>query len=330
MQNLPQLFLERLEKIIPPEHWETVKTLFGTPRPLAVRINTLKIHEEDAAERLRRDHIDFIQPAWCRQALIIKNRATRDFFEHDFIKTGQLYIQSLSSLLPALVLDPRPNEAVLDLCAAPGSKTTQMAALMNNQGTITAVEPIRGRYYKLRSIVEQLGVNNVSFKTADGRKFARDRNAAVLQLFNKILVDAPCSFEGRFKTFDEESFAYWSPRKIKEMVRKQRGLVLNASRLLKPGGLLVYSTCTFAVEENEGVVDWLLRKTKGALQVIPIEFPEILSYPAITARGKKVFNNDIKNCFRVLPTEMMEGFFMAKMVNVTKNVTKSQVTCSTL
>lgn len=330
MNDLPPLFLARLEKILPFEHYETVKKTFTTERPLTVRINTLKTQEENVLEQLRREHMDVTPLPWYRQALMIKNSTARDFAEHELIKTGQLYIQSLSSMLPALVLDPRPGDAVLDLCAAPGSKTTQMAALLKNQGTITAVEPIRARYYKLRSVVEQLGAQNVHLKMMDGRrfenirkfpkkitqKFQRNKNFSSPKLFDKILVDAPCSSEGRFKTFHEESFAYWSPRKIKEMVRKQRGLLLNASRLLKPGGVLVYSTCTFAPEENEGVIDWLLKKTPGTIQLIPIEFPEIIRYSAISAWGKKFFHKDIQNCFRVLPAERMEGFFVAKLVKV--------------
>ena len=132
--------------------------------------------------------------------------------------------------------------------------------------------------------------------------------------FDKILVDAPCSSEGRFKIADKKTFAYWSLRKIKEMVHKQRGLLLNASRLLKPGGTLVYSTCTFAPEENEGVVNWLLKKTAGALKVEPVLLDDVVSYPAVEEWEGKIFNPAVRNCFRVLPTSEMEGFFITKIV----------------
>jgi len=141
----------------------------------------------------------------------------------------------------------------------------------------------------------------------DARRF-RPRNS----FFDKILVDAPCSSEGRFQSGNPKTLAYWSSRKIKEMMRKQRGLLLAASRLLKPGGILVYSTCTFAPEENEGVVHWLLKKTKGTLRTESIDIPGVASYPVVTQWNKKEFNGEITKCFRVLPNVHMEGFFIAK------------------
>jgi len=328
MSQLPLLFLNRLGQILPAEHFAEVQRIFSLERPLTVRINSLKAGEAKIREELHQENIGFEQVPWDRQALILKNISGRKYFEHRLVKQGYLYIQSLSSMLPALVLDPQPGDFVLDLCAAPGSKTTQIAALMNNQGRIVAVEHIRGRYYKLRSVVEQLGVSNVHFIMSDGRKYrgeilplfvrqdAGSKKFLNQQLFDKILVDAPCSSEGRFRAADKESFAYWSPRKIKEMMQKQRGLLLSASRLLKPGGVLVYSTCTFAPEENEGVVDWLLKKTQGILQVAPVELPGVERYPAVTAWGKKSFSKEVQHCFRVLPTEIMEGFFVAKLKKV--------------
>ena len=170
------------------------------------------------------------------------------------------------------------------------------------------VEAIRQRYYKLRSVVEQMGAANIALKIMDGRRFKCD------QLFDKILVDAPCSSEGRFHMDHPKTFAYWSPRKIKEMVRKQRGLLLSASRLLKPGGVMVYSTCTFAPEENEGVVDWLLRKTQGSLDMEAMDLKDIPHYPCLPEWQEKVFDPRVQRCLRILPENGMEGFFIAKFV----------------
>ncbi|MBI5150808.1 MAG: RsmB/NOP family class I SAM-dependent RNA methyltransferase [Candidatus Omnitrophica bacterium] len=280
---------------------------FSRPDILSVRVNTIKTTREEMISRLKERHISFREIPWSGEALVLEGIPREELGRMDLINDGSLYRQSLSSMLPALVLAPRPGERVLDMCAAPGSKTTQMAALMNNEGEIVAVEAIRGRYYRLRSVVEQMGATNVALKLTDARRF----HSPVL--FDRILVDAPCSSEGRFKINDPETYAYWSPRKIKEMVRKQRGLLLHASRLLKPGGVLVYSTCTFAPEENEGVIDWLLRKTQRKLTVQPVFFEGVTSYPALLTWQKKSFNRQVENCLRVLPSGGMEGFFIAKI-----------------
>lgn len=298
---VPPLFLERLERILGNssafEFLEYGK--LGT-----VRVNTIKTNTIHIKEILENKGIYFRIVPWDPQALIVEpGTVPSDLFEE-----GLLYSQGLSSLLPVLVLDPKPGDRVLDMCAAPGSKTTQMAALMNKEGLITAIEAVRGRFYRLKSVISLLGAGNVDVKMLDARRY---RNPGG---FDKILVDAPCSSEGRFRTSDPESYAYWSPRKIKEMVRKQRGLLLSASRLLKPGGVMVYSTCTFAPEENEGVVDWLLRKTAGTLIADRVVLDNVATYPAIEEWEGRTYRQDVRNCVRVLPTKEMEGFFIAKFI----------------
>jgi len=308
MPDLPDLFWDRLERIIPSEHLSSVKLSFSSPSPVSVRVNTLKADKELIVRALLARGIQLQEVAWNKDACILKNFESEVGKKLPELEDGTLYRQGLSSMLPPVVLQPLPGDRVLDLCAAPGSKTTQMAAMMKNEGTIVAVEAIRNRFYKLKSVVTQSGTGIIEFKVMDGRKF---RTA---ELFDKILVDAPCSSEGRFKTFDKKSFLYWSPRKIKEMMHKQRGLLLAASRLLKEGGTLLYSTCSFAPEENEGVVDWFLRKSGGGIRLVSIETPGVKTYPALTEWGERTYSPEVSKCFRVLPDEAMEGFFMAKFI----------------
>ncbi|MFA5087905.1 MAG: RsmB/NOP family class I SAM-dependent RNA methyltransferase [Candidatus Omnitrophota bacterium] len=307
--GLPEKFLERLGRIIPGGHLASVTQTFSSQRKISARINTLKAERAQILGELGERDIPYLPVPWSPEALRFPEEKQKDLNEWPAIQDGRVYIQSLSSMLAAQVLDCHPGERVLDLCAAPGSKTTQMAASMKNKGEIVCVENIKNRYYKLKSVVKLLGADIVRFYLTDGRKF-RDTGPG----FDRVLVDAPCSSEGRFRSSQEKTFAYWSPRKIKEMVRKQRGLILNASRMLKPGGVLVYSTCTFAPEENEGVVDWLLRKTAGRLEVEPVSLEEIGRYPALGEWEGRAYHPQVKYCFRVLPNEEMEGFFIAKII----------------
>jgi len=309
MKEIPPLFWERLRQIIPPENLDTVRQAFCAPRPVSVRVNTLKISLPAATAQLREKGVSFRFSPAIPEALVIDNVEGLARCE-DFFNQGLLYRQSLSSLLPVKVLAPNPGENVLDMCAAPGSKTTQMAAAMNNQGTIVALEAIRGRFYKLKAVLALLGANNVTCHVTDARRYKTTEG------FDKILLDAPCSSEGRFSTLEPKTFAFWSPRKIKEMVRKQRRLLLQALRLVKPGGIVVYSTCTFSPEENEGVVDWVLRKTKFPVTVQPIALPAVSTYPAIQEWQEKRFDPRVAACFRVLPDEQGEGFFMVKIVRI--------------
>ena len=300
------VFLERLKTIVGNERYGQVVRSFSRPDVLSVRVNTLKTNRCEILAKLKERNITVREVPWSAEALILEGIAREELGRMDLVNDGLLYRQSLSSMLPVLVLAPRSGERVLDMCAAPGSKTTQMAALMRNEGEIVAVEAIRGRYYKLKSVVAQMDATNVALKLTDARRFRSPT------LFDRILVDAPCSSEGRFRMSDPDTCAYWSPRKIKEMVRKQRGLLLHASRLLKPGGTLVYATCTFAPEENEGVVDWLLRKTEGRLSLEPVDFVGIPSYPSLEGWLERKFDHRVKNCFRIFPGAEMEGFFIAR------------------
>ena len=312
MTSLPLTFLQRLRDILPPESQVSVFSTFNRPSPLTVRINTLKTSREETLSQLKDKGISFRSIEWAPEALILEGITQKDFGETEWAKQGLLYSQNLSSILPVLVLDPKPGENVLDMCAAPGSKTTQIAACLKNSGRLVAVESVRDRFYRLKAVCAYLGADNVEFKLMDARGFRFTG-----EYFDRILVDASCSSEGRFRTSEPKSFAYWSPRKIREMVQKQRGILMTASHLLKPGGVLVYSTCTFAPEENEGVVDWLLRKSKVPLRLESIELNGVERYPALRQWGEKDFSPEVEKCFRVLPSEIMEGFFIAKIVRGT-------------
>ena len=198
-------------------------------------------------------------------------------------RDGRVYPINPSSTLAIEALSPRPGEEVLDLAAAPGGKTILMAARMDNVGRIAAVEPVKGRFFRLRANLERCGVTIAALYMHDGRSIGRKTP----ERFDRVLLDAPCSSEARFRADVPRSFAHWTPRKVKEAARKQRGLIRSAFACLKPGGRLVYCTCTFSREENEDVVDYLTDR-EAAAEVVSVQ--------------------------RKLPDDLWDGFFYAVIV----------------
>jgi len=305
---LPALFVDRLKKILPTPFLSDVLLTFTHCGPISIRINSLKINRLNVLNILNNYGLEYSEVSCVNEALILTHESFNNIQVVDLVKKGLIYKQGISSFIPIIVLNPQEGENILDMCAAPGGKTTHMAALMNNKGSICAVENIKNRFYKLKSVTDLLGAKNVKPRLTDARRLKFQG-----LLYDKILIDAPCSSEGRFKTFDKKTFAYWSLRKIKEMARKQKGLLLTASRLLKKGGVLVYSTCTFAPEENEASIDWLLRKTDHRFIIEEIHIKGIETYAALSCWGPRTFSPQIQNCMRILPKENMSGFFIVKM-----------------
>ena len=315
MKDLPEVFIERLKEIIPAAAFDRALRSFSEKKPVSVRVNTLKTDREKILALFREREVAAVPVDWYADAFVLGPGAIDKI--SDLIEEGRIYQQGLASMVPALILGPKPGERVLDLCAAPGSKSSQIAALMGNEGPLVCVEAIKDRFYRLRSVLQKLGVTNAELKIMDGRKFRirpeKDKEEES-GMFDRVLVDAPCSSEGRFQLLNKKTTAYWSLRKIRDMVQKQRGLILNAARCLKPGGVLVYSTCTFAPEENEGVIGWVLKK--GQLKIVPAGPLPVETYPAVPSWKEKIFFEDVDRCLRILPTEKMDGFFIAKLVRI--------------
>lgn len=306
---LPELFLDRLRTILPAAQWDPLVKTFTQPKPTTFRVNTLTVTVEAARERLADAGFHVERVPWYREAFILRRGTLRELQETALYRTGAIYVQRLSSLLSPLVLDPQAGESILDIAAAPGSKTTQMACLMRGEGRIVAVDNNRVRCYKLRANVEQQAARNVEVVWSFGEAYARRHPGA----FDRVLADVPCTAEGRFLTSEPKSHRYWKPGKIREMVRKQKRLLAAAIMALRPGGSLVYSTCTFAPEENEGMLQWALERFAGlvALEPVALDCPNVM--PGLTAWEGMAFHPSLRHARRVLPTEHMEGFFIARL-----------------
>ena len=239
----------------------------------------------------------FAAPASMRAALT----ASAPFVD------GRLWLQNPSSVLAVLALDPQPGEEILDLAAAPGMKTLHIAALMGNTGRIGAVEAIKPRFFRLRDVLQRGGATMVQTYLADGRTIGRKTP----ERFDRVLLDAPCSSEARFLRDVPASMGHWSEHKVRDCARKQRGLLWSAFAALKPGGQLVYSTCSFAPEENEGSIAWLLERAGGAAQVLPWTASAGDVRPGLTRFRREAWPDALRACVRVLPDGLFGGFFIA-------------------
>ncbi len=310
---LPDAFLERLRQIIPPESYDAVLRTFAEPPATGFRVNTLRAATEAVEEELETLGLRLHRVGWNADAFWIAPEERPRLLASDAYAGQCIYVQNLASMIPPLVLDAQPGERILDLGAAPGSKTLQLACLMRNTGEIAAVELVKRRFYKLRANLEAQGATNVRLFLRDGATVWRHRP----EHFDRVLLDAPCSTEGRFRTDDPATYAYWSPRKIKEMARKQRRLLFSAVHCLRVGGVLVYSTCTFAPEENEAVLDKTLRRFGHALHLEPLDLDLENMQPALSEWQGKPFKHDLSPARRLLPMPTMEGFFVAKIRKVT-------------
>ncbi len=225
---------------------------------------------------------------------------------------GEIYSQELSSMLPPILLDPKEEEYILDISAAPGSKTTQIADLTNNNAKILAIEKHPIRIKILEHNIELQGSKKIKVILGDGIKFDK-RNSEFVNFFNKVLVDAPCSGEGSFNLNNAKSYKYWNIHKREDMSKIQKGLLIAGFRMLKPGGTLIYSTCTFGVEENEMVLDWFLEKlqSEAKIEKITLELRNTMQGKTFW-KGKKL-NPQISNSIRILPNGLFTGFFVAKI-----------------
>lgn len=313
-QTLPKEFLDRLARMLPVSECEAIVQTFAQPKPTTFRVNTLRASVESVRAELEGAGFHLEPVSWYPEACILRQGDLPRLQETEAYRTGALYVQSLSSMIPALVLNPQPGDTVLDVTAAPGSKTTQMAALMRNEGRLVANDNNRLRFYKLKANVKLQGASNVELSLRYGESFGRLHPGE----FDRVLVDAPCTTEGRFYLPKPTSYRHWKVRKIHEMSHKQKKLLAAGIHALKPGGVLVYSTCTFGPEENEAVVSWALEKFGEAVALEPIHLPSVIPnvMPGLSSWNEQSYHSDIRHAVRILPTSLMEGFFLAKIRKV--------------
>ena len=281
---------------------------YRRPLPTSFRVNTLKMDEYEILEMLKERGVSFKKIPWARYGYLVESNSI------DLGKTlehmlGLIYIQAPISMVPVEVLDPKPGEKVLDLCAAPGSKSTQIAQLLNGLGVLVANDISFERVKALASNLQRFGVLNVIITLMDGRKFPRFGH----ECFDKVLVDAPCSSLG-IVSKNWGIARSWSPEIVERLSKVQHQLIVAGFDCLKPDGELVYATCTLTVEENEMVVQHLLEK-RGNAVLKEIDLPSLKHRRGIVEWNGTKFDEELRKTIRVMPYDnWAEGFYVARIL----------------
>lgn len=307
---LPKLLTSRLQTILGPEY-EGVIWALSLERRGSFRLNSLQTDGSDVLAECEKKWISLTPFAEIPWVYLFDKKDEYALKWTDAFYTGRIYLQSISSLLPALALAPVSGASVLDVCAAPGSKTTQIAMLMKNEGHVLALEQNPIRYEKLMYNVRLQWATIVEWKRVDAKVYL---DPLGITAFDAILLDAPCSAEGRISLANEKSYGFWSLENIRKKANLQHELLSLALARLESWGTLVYSTCTLAPEENEWVISRVLTENPHiTLETIDIWLGDMPWWKeGITAFGSQKYSEEMKKAVRILPSLETEGFFMAK------------------
>jgi len=296
---LNPLFLDRLVKEYGIHITDQIIRGFSEDKSPIIRINTLKTDVRTIMNYLREKNIRYERIPFLENALIIQNQNEKFFENLDIYKKGEIYFQSISSQLPVIFLNPQSGEKILDIAAAPGSKTTQLGIAMRNKGEIIANELDKIRHERLKYNLEKQGITIAKTILGDGSKIGDQYP----DYFDRVLVDVPCSAEGRINLNEPRSYGFWSEKNIKENVKIQKKLLESAIKSLRSGGFLLYSTCTLAPDENEGMITW-------ATTTFPNVKVENISL------GFKYQLPTIKGAIKAMPSKISEGFFVALLKKI--------------
>lgn len=297
IEKLNSNLYERLRKIDDSDEFFEYLTM---PLRPSIRINTLKIDLEYALERLKEYIIGKVP--WCKEGFYF---STNEFGNIPEYKLGIIFSQEVASMIPPIIMDLKPGMIVLDIAAAPGAKTTQIAQYMDNNGCIIAndVNPIRANV--LISNLQRCGVLIATVTVKDGRFFRKLKNK-----FDSVLVDAQCSNLGMIRKSYKHA-KLWKLEDVYSLSKLQKELLASAIQATKPGGIVVYSTCTLDPLENEEVIDYAINNFNIRIEKIglPIKTSEVI----LEFEGKK-YSEEVRKCLRIHPQDNnSEAFFVAKL-----------------
>jgi NOL1/NOP2/sun family putative RNA methylase len=295
--------LERYESLI--DDFAAFRAACERPLPSVVRVNTVKTTAERAMAALDEEGVDYEPTEWQPGLLRLDSTSPgRTWGAYH----GWLYGQEEVSALPALVCDPKPGERVWAACAAPGGKATQLAALADDRGTVVANDRNLGRLSALRFNAERLGVTSMAVTNRDARNYSL--KPFEFDEFDRALVDAPCSCEGTVRK-NPDALDEWSLGYVNSVSDIQQAILRRAVQATHPGGTVVYSTCTFAPEENEAVLDSVLAAENCRLADFSCGLE---TRPGITEWQGERFDDSVRRAKRIYPhLNDTGGFFCAKV-----------------
>lgn len=298
------------------EYWKIVHK-----EPInSIRCNTLKIQPHELKARLEKKGWKIQTPFVKHQEIMIieNNLLPGELGRSKEHLLGYYYVQEISSMMPILALKPNETDNFLDLCASPGSKTTQAASAMKNKGNIIANDSKMGRLAILASNLEKCGVSNAILTKIDGVRTCKKMSAMNFN-FDKILVDAPCSGEGTLRS-SPKTYLMWNLKMIGILSLQQKALASSAVETLKEGGEMIYSTCTHAPEENEAIVQHLLDNFDIEIEDIKKDLPIKTREGLIEWQGR-VFSQELRKCVRIYPQDNnTEGFFLCKIKKLSNKI----------
>ena len=301
MENrIPEFLREKLINQYGEDITNSIIEGYAQKRNLTFRINSLKTTKKQIIDFLISQDICYKEIEWYEDALIIENADESVIRETAMYQKGEIYLQSLSSVIPPIILEPKDNENILDMAAAPGGKTTEMYALSKGKANITACEKNKIRAERLKYNIEKQGATRIGVLMQDARRLDP------FFMFDKILLDAPCSGSGTIDLNDEKNVQGFTEELVNRSVKVQRELIDKALKHIRVGKEMVYSTCSILHEENEAYLEDLIKRKN--IEIIPIDMSRYEEVPKLPVT--------IKGTLCVCPTKLYEGFYVAKFKRI--------------
>ncbi len=300
MNYIPEFLIKKLEEQYGKSLTNEILDGYNKKRKTTFRVNMLKTSTEDVEKVLSENKIEYEKVKWYEDAFIINNAQETEIQNLEIYQNGAIYMQSLSSMLPPIILNPKEGTDILDMASAPGGKTTQLATLTNNKAHITACEMNKIRAEKLKYNIEKQGATSVYVMEVDSRRL-NDYFS-----FDQVLLDSPCSGSGTIMAEDINLEKYFTEKLINKCKKTQRELLAKAIKVLKPGKEMVYSTCSILAEENEEIVGQAIERY--GCEIVPIYFEKMEEIPTLPTK--------IEGTLCVAPNELYEGFFVAKIKKI--------------